>query len=252
MPLFSIVKVSIKKSNIFKDCDFVFTPTYKKSLKTGREVKAHFLNCNTGFIQVYNALSHTIDIDYQSKLDYISEISEVHFYKISKEHKYLINIKSEMHINKHRNWIQWSTAIITAMLIAGMELQIFSEVSDFCFITLTELSALPNDTAVMGLLLTEPDINHITKVNPHWDSQHMGLQRLRSSWLTSLSCSLQSGKIMAYWWTFLSRTEWWSTLKKVQNHSQKECTQFHIVIKKWLMKPLIKCISRKRCFELHK
>ena len=30
-------------------------------------------------------------------------MSEVHFYKINKEHEYLANIKSEMHINKHRN-----------------------------------------------------------------------------------------------------------------------------------------------------
>ena len=30
-------------------------------------------------------------------------MSEAHFYKISKEHEYLINAKSEMYINKHRN-----------------------------------------------------------------------------------------------------------------------------------------------------
>ena len=54
------------------------------------------------------------------------------------------------------------------MFVASMELQIFSEVSDFCFITLTELSALLNNITVMESLLTEPDINHITKINPHF------------------------------------------------------------------------------------
>ena len=168
LPPFSIIKVSIKKSNISKDCDFVFTPTYKKSLETGREVKAHFFDCDTGFIQVYNALPHTIDIGHQSKLDYISEMPEVHFYKVSKEHKYLVNTKSEIHVNKHRNWIQWSTATVTAMLVAGMGLQIFSGASDFCSITFMELLMPLNDTAITGPLLTEPDISHITKVDPHF------------------------------------------------------------------------------------
>ena len=52
------------------------------------------------------------------------------------------------------------------MLVTDIGLQNFSEVSDFCFTVFTELSALPNDTAVTELLLTEPDINHITKVDP--------------------------------------------------------------------------------------
>ena len=103
MPPFSTVKIPIKKSNIPKGHDFVFTPTYKKSLETDREVKAHFLNYDTGFVQVHNALPHTIDINYQSKLNYINEMPEVHFYEISKKHEYLANTKPETHINKHRN-----------------------------------------------------------------------------------------------------------------------------------------------------
>ena len=103
MPPFSTVKVSIKKSNIPKGCDFVFIPTYKKSLETGREVRAHFLNYDTGFIQVHNALSHTINIDHQLKLNYISKMPEVHFYEINKKHEYLANAKPETHINKYRN-----------------------------------------------------------------------------------------------------------------------------------------------------
>ena len=73
------------------------------------------------------------------------------------------------------------------MLVADMRLQIFSEANDFCFITLIELSASLNDTAVMGLLLTESDINHITKIDSHlnidsnWDLQHIRPQRLHSS-----------------------------------------------------------------------
>ena len=103
MSPFSIIKISIKKSNILKGCNFAFTPIYKKNLKTDRGVRAHFLDCDTGFIQIYNILPHTIDIDYQSKLSYISKISEAHFYEVSKEHKYLANIKFKMYINKHRN-----------------------------------------------------------------------------------------------------------------------------------------------------
>ena len=102
------------------------------------------------------------------KLSYINEMPEAYFYKVSKEHEYLANIKSEMHINKHRNWIQQSTAIITAMLIADMRLQIFSEASDFCFTVFMKLFASLNDTAIIELLLTEPDINHIIKVNSHF------------------------------------------------------------------------------------
>ena len=52
------------------------------------------------------------------------------------------------------------------MLIASMELQNFSEASDFCFITFKELPAPLNDTAVTELLLTEFDINYIIKVDP--------------------------------------------------------------------------------------
>ena len=92
-------------------------------------------------------------------------MSEVHFYKVNKEHEYLANIKSEMHVNKHRNWIQWNTATVTAMLITDMELQIFSEVSDFCSTMLTELPVPPDNTAVTESLLTKFDINHITKVD---------------------------------------------------------------------------------------
>ena len=103
MLLFFTVKVSIKKSNILKGCDFVFTSTYKKSLETDRGVKAHFLNYDIRFIQVHNAFSYIIDIDHQLKLNYISEMSEVYFYEIGKEHEYLVNVKSEMHVNKHRN-----------------------------------------------------------------------------------------------------------------------------------------------------
>ena len=54
------------------------------------------------------------------------------------------------------------------MLVAGMGLQTFSEASDFCSTTLTELPAPPNDTAITGPLLTEPDTSHITKVDPHF------------------------------------------------------------------------------------
>ena len=165
MPFFSTVKVFIKKSNIPKGCDFIFTPTYKKSLGTSGGVRAHFLDCDTGFIQVHNALPHTIDIGHQLKLDYISEMPEVHFYKVSKKHEYLVNTKPEMHINKHRNWIQQSTVIITAMLVASMGLQTFSGASDFCSTALTELLAPPNDTAVTGPLLTEPDTSHTTKID---------------------------------------------------------------------------------------
>ena len=93
---------------------------------------------------------------------------EAHFYEVSKEHKYLINIKSEMHINKYRNWIQQNTAIITAMLITDIELQNFSEINNFCFIMFKELSASLNDTAVTELLLTEPDTSHIIKIDPHF------------------------------------------------------------------------------------
>ena len=93
---------------------------------------------------------------------------EVHFYEISKEHKYLANVKLEMHVNKYRNWIQWSTATVTAMLVADMGLQTFSGASDFCSIMLMELPVPPDDTAVTGPLLTEPDTSHITKVDPHF------------------------------------------------------------------------------------
>ena len=102
LPFFT-VNVPIKKSNILKNCDFIFISTYKKSLEISGEVKAYFLNCDTGFVQVHNILSHTIDIGHQSKLSYISEMPEIHFYEVSKEHKYLTNTKSETHINKHRN-----------------------------------------------------------------------------------------------------------------------------------------------------
>ena len=54
------------------------------------------------------------------------------------------------------------------MLVADIGLQIFSEANDFCFTVFTELSVPLNNTAVTGLLLTEPDINHITKVDPHF------------------------------------------------------------------------------------
>ena len=100
---FSTVNVLIKKSNIFKDCDFVFTFIYKKSLETGEEVKTYFLDCDTGFIQIHNALSHTINMGHQLKLSYISEMPEAHFYKVSKKHEYLANAKPKTHINKHRN-----------------------------------------------------------------------------------------------------------------------------------------------------
>ena len=96
-------------------------------------------------------------------------MSEVHFYEVSKEHEYLANAKPEMHVNKHRNWIQWNTATVTAMLVADMGLQIFSEASDFCSTVLMELSVPPDDTAVMRPLLTEPDTSHITKVDPHFE-----------------------------------------------------------------------------------
>ena len=168
MPPFSIIKVLIKKNNIFKGHDFVFTSTYKKSLETDEKVKAHFLNCDTGFIQVYNALSHTIDIDHQSKLYYINEMSEIYFYKINKKHEYLINAKFEMYVSKHRNWIPQSTATVTAMLVASIGLQIFSGASDFCFTAFMKLSASSDDIAVTELLLTELNINHITKVDPHF------------------------------------------------------------------------------------
>ena len=103
MPPFFTVNVFIKRNNISKDCDFVFTFTYKKNLGTGRGVKAYFFNCDTGFVQVYNAFSHTIDIDYQLKFSYISELSETHFYEINKEYEYLANAKFKIYINKHRN-----------------------------------------------------------------------------------------------------------------------------------------------------
>ena len=163
---FSTVNVPIKRNSILKGHDFIFTLIYKKSLGTGRGVRVHFLNCNTGFVQVHNILSHIINIGHQLKLSYISEMSEAHFYKVSKKYKYLVNIKPETHVNKHRNWIQQNTVTVTAMLVASMRLQIFSEASDFCFIALTELSALFDDIAVTGSLLTEPDINHIIKINP--------------------------------------------------------------------------------------
>ena len=165
MPPFFIVNVLIKRNSIFEGCDFIFTLIYKKSLGTGREIRTHFFDCNTGFVQVHNILSHTIDIGHQLKFSYISEMSEIYFYEVSKEHEYLANAKFETHINKYRNWIQQSTATVTAMLIASMGLQIFSEASDFCSTVFMKLFALFDDTAVTGLLLTEPDTSHITKVD---------------------------------------------------------------------------------------
>ena len=91
---------------------------------------------------------------------------EADFYKVSKEHEYLANTKPEMCVNKHRNWIKWSTTTITAMLAAGMGLWIFSKASDCCSTVLKELPTPLDDTAVMGLLLTKPDTSHITKVDP--------------------------------------------------------------------------------------
>ena len=54
------------------------------------------------------------------------------------------------------------------MLVTNMKLQNFNETSDFCFIVLKELPVSFNDTAVTESLLTESDINHITKINPHF------------------------------------------------------------------------------------
>ena len=51
------------------------------------------------------------------------------------------------------------------MLAADMRLQIFSEASDFCFITFRKLSASFNDTAVTRSLLIESDISPIIKID---------------------------------------------------------------------------------------
>ena len=51
------------------------------------------------------------------------------------------------------------------MFVASIELQNFSKINDFCFTVFKELSASLNDTAVIGLLLTESDISYITKVD---------------------------------------------------------------------------------------
>ena len=103
MLFFITVNVLIKRNSILKNYDFIFTLTYKKSLETDRGIRARFLNCDTDFIQVYNTLPHIINIDHQSKLSYISKMLKIHFYKVSKKHEYLTNIKSEMYVNKHRN-----------------------------------------------------------------------------------------------------------------------------------------------------
>ena len=52
------------------------------------------------------------------------------------------------------------------MFVADIRLQNFSKVSDFCFIAFKELPALFNDTAVIKLLLTEPDTSYIIKIDP--------------------------------------------------------------------------------------
>ena len=51
------------------------------------------------------------------------------------------------------------------MFIVSIKLQIFNKISNFCFTTFIKLFASFNDTAVIELLLTESDINHIIKVN---------------------------------------------------------------------------------------
>ena len=91
---------------------------------------------------------------------------ETHFYKVSRDYKYLVNIKPKIYTNKHRNWIKQNTAIVSAMLAADMRLQTFSRANDFCFTVLMKLLAPLDNTAVTELLLTEPDTSHITKVDP--------------------------------------------------------------------------------------
>ena len=54
------------------------------------------------------------------------------------------------------------------MLVVDIKLQIFNKVSNFCFTVFTKLPVLFNNTAVTELLLTEFNINHITKINPHF------------------------------------------------------------------------------------
>ena len=51
------------------------------------------------------------------------------------------------------------------MFVVSMELQTFSKASDFCSTVFIKLSAPFNDTAVTGSLLTEPNINYITKID---------------------------------------------------------------------------------------
>ena len=54
------------------------------------------------------------------------------------------------------------------MFVTDIELQNFSEVSNFCFTMFKELFALFDDTAIIELLLTEFNISHIIKVDPHF------------------------------------------------------------------------------------
>ena len=53
------------------------------------------------------------------------------------------------------------------MFITDIGLQTFSKANNFCSTVLIKLPALLNDTAVTELLSTEPDINHITKVDSY-------------------------------------------------------------------------------------
>ena len=68
------------------------------------------------------------------------------------------------------------------MLVASIELQTFNEANDFCFTVLMKLSAPLNNIAVTGSLLTEPDTNHITKVDPHFKHKFkLGFTAYRTS-----------------------------------------------------------------------
>ena len=68
------------------------------------------------------------------------------------------------------------------MLVADIRLQIFNETNDFCFTVFMKLFTLFNDTAVIKLLLTESDTNHIIKVNSHFKHRFkLGFTAYRTS-----------------------------------------------------------------------
>ena len=78
------------------------------------------------------------------------------------------------------------------MLIVNMRLQNFSEASNFCFITFRKLSTSLDNTAVIKLLLTEPDTSHIIKVNPCFEHKSKlrftayGIPEI-AQWLTNIA-----------------------------------------------------------------